>query len=535
MCLVAAVASCSALYVPVAAAGQSAVPIGKNHARVKRQFAPLIARAAQSTMRVFAAGRRQDVGLATVLTESGYLVTHGGLPSGRLIGQLPGGRRTPLQRVARLDRHGIAILRARSGTLRPMVWRRGPAPATGSLLFCAGRGSDPVAVGIAGPRRAVPDNTIRWLEHDLVLRPNDCGGPLVDTRGRAVGISVQNAHRAPRHALPAEAMLTAIGSLVESLPHLKALAAGLRKIEARTDRPNADPPKAVRQLQARIRDAARKAAKVTVRIRLGAVRGSGVLISANGFVLTAAHVSRDSGQLAQLRLPDGRRVTAESRGADHQADLGLLKIRDPGPWPHISRGALSPPAPGPWCLAAGHPADRVQRGPPALRLGKILRSGTQQLITDCTLAPGDSGGPLFDLQGTLLAIHSQSGNNLSHNTHVPVALLPARWRRLVKDRVWGHKPAARPTSTAPGYLGVTGDGRTTEPRIRQVHPHSPAQRAGLRAGDVVRRVGDQPIDSFARLSRTIRRLTPGSIISIDVIRHQRVVTVMVTVGTAPAE
>ncbi len=453
-CLVAVMASCAAFNVPVLVASPPAGSIGKNHTRVKRLFAPVIARAAQSTMRVFAAGRTRDAGLAVVLTRAGYLVTHAGLPAGRLTGQLPDGERIELQRVARLEQHGIAILRGPPGTLRPMQWRLGSPPAAGSLLSCAGRGVEPIAVGIAGPPPTYTDGTIPWLEHDLLLRPNDCGGPVVDTSGRAVGVNVLRVDRATRYALPAEQMLTAVRSLVDSRPDLESLGAGLRQIEESEDPPGAVPPETVRELESQIREAARRAVAVTVRIRLGTARGSGVLISPDGFVLTAAHVSQASGRMAELRLADGRRVTAESRGADHHVDLGLLKIRAPGPWPHVAQAALSAPAPGQWCLAVGHPGARQRGSPAALRLGKILRSRTQLLVTDCTLAQGDSGGPLFDLRGALLGIHTQAGKNLAHNTHVPVGLLPARWHRLVGDDVWGPAPAAAPAPTASGNRTV---------------------------------------------------------------------------------
>ena len=101
--------------------------------------------------------------------------------------------------------------------------------------------------------------------------------------------------------------------------------------------------------------------------------------------------------------------------------------------------------------------------------------------TDCILIGGDSGGPLFDMEGRVVGIHSRIGSQLSKNLHVPVNAYRDSWDRLVRGDAWGSllNLVGRPV------IGVLGDRNTEVPRIAQVLPASPAESAGLKPGDLV--------------------------------------------------
>lgn len=170
--------------------------------------------------------------------------------------------------------------------------------------------------------------------------------------------------------------------------------------------------------------------------------GSGVIVSGEGLILTAAHVVEKPGTEATVFFADGRTARAVALGADYTNDAGMLKITDPGTYPFVERGHSADIKPGDWCLAAGHPGG-VQQGRPApLRLGRILAVGEggsmeRGLITDAAVISGDSGGPLFDLEGRLIGIHSNIGLAADENRHVPIDIFAGHWDDLKDGKTFG--------------------------------------------------------------------------------------------------
>jgi len=184
--------------------------------------------------------------------------------------------------------------------------------------------------------------------------------------------------------------------------------------------------------------------------------GSGVIVSADGLILTAAHniaMGGGPGSEWTVVLSDGRRTKAKALGCDHARDAGLFRITDDGKWPFVERGRSADVKPGDWCLALGHPGGL--RPKPPIRLARVLARGkgemmAQGLVTDANLLPGDSGGPLFDTDGKVIGIHSSidSLDSSSNSHHVPVDVFADRWDGLVKGQQFGtplieHKVLAR--------------------------------------------------------------------------------------------
>jgi len=149
---------------------------------------------------------------------------------------------------------------------------------------------------------------------------------------------------------------------------------------------------------------------------------SGVIITADGLILSQAHVShrlawkpgdpvrsREPGERAKVILSDGRRIEAELLGADLTFDLSLLRFLQPGPYPHSPLDPSAKVGLGDWVLKLGHPTGYRRDRPPVVRLGRVLFRHSDIFVTDCLLTGGDSGGPFFDLEGRLVGITHSGG------------------------------------------------------------------------------------------------------------------------------
>lgn len=195
--------------------------------------------------------------------------------------------------------------------------------------------------------------------------------------------------------------------------------------------------------------------KSTVALQLGGVSGSGVIISPDGYVLTAAHViAGRHPRLCRVVLSDGRRMQAMVLGSDREEDFGLLKIDDAKDLTPAPLGDSAALRPGEWVLATGHPLGLHRDRPPVLRLGRVLggprrRPGreSRRILTDAPLISGDSGGPLFDLSGRVVGIHSMitEGEQWLASIHVPVNLPKAVLSQLER----GEEPSFEDIQAAP--------------------------------------------------------------------------------------
>jgi serine protease Do len=236
-------------------------------------------------------------------------------------------------------------------------------------------------------------------------------------------------------------------------------------------------------LEKQVRTVVEKVLPCTVAIQVGSAMGSGIIVTEDGYVLTAGHVSGKPDRDATVFLPDGKRIKAKTLGADFGADSGLVKITEEGSWPHIDMGKSADLKRGNWCVAVGHPGGFRSGRSPVVRLGRILRTG-KFLQTDCTLVSGDSGGPLFDLEGKVIGIHSNIGMYITMNQCVPVDTFRDSWERLIAGESWGGLQAGN----APGRLSRAGP----EPRgggVRNLR--SDSRFSGREGGFAGRRCGRQ--------------------------------------------
>ncbi len=253
--------------------------------------------------------------------------------------------------------------------------------------------------------------------------------------------------------------------------------------------------------------------------------GSGVVVSEDGLVLTVAHVGVRAGRRVIVTFPDGRRVRGKTLGNDHGPDAGLVKLDGDGPWPFVEMGDSDDLEQGQWCVTLGYPVSFERGKPPAVRLGRVLRSRKSTILADCKIMGGDSGGPLFDLEGRVIGIGSRCDDNLLINIHVPIDSYRDQWDRLVQGEDFNS------LSPKVAFLGVSPSEDWEDDRIAEVISDSAAEKAGIKPGDRIIQFDGEPIDHYEELPPLIRKRKPDDKVKIVVQRGEETLTIDVTLGS----
>jgi serine protease Do len=295
----------------------------------------------------------------------------------------------------------------------------------------------------------------------------------------------------------------------------------------------------LKAIQARVEAVAKAALPATVGIILNDAQGSGVIVSKDGYVLTAGHVSGKPGQRIMIRLSTGRRVRAVTLGANNSIDSGMAKITDPGEYPFVPVGTAKNLVAGQWVVSLGHPGGYRADRPPVVRLGRVLIARDNLVATDGPLFSGDSGGPMFDLDGRLVGIHSRIGSTTSANIHVPIDTFVATWGRLAASEEWGSRTflARGGPNDAPPRAAALGVRAVADARgavVSQVYPGAGADAAGLLEGDVITKINDRPVKSPDDIKEMLDKQKVGDAVRVEVVRASKVLAVQVrlTAGRA---
>lgn len=285
----------------------------------------------------------------------------------------------------------------------------------------------------------------------------------------------------------------------------------------------------VRELQALVESVVERAAPATVCLRAGGGSGSGVIISEDGLILTAGHVAVRPGQRITIIFPDGSTARAESLGVNEGIDSGLAQITDEGPWPFVEMGDLADIERGDWVVAMGHPGGFDAERPVVARMGRVVYSRETVVQTDCTIIGGDSGGPLFDLDGRVIGIHSRIGGGLTQNFHVPITTYVDTWDRLLAGEMWNRAMPSRALRPGDAYIGVRPD-RRGGTEIGEVIEGEAADNAGLRRGDRVTAVGGVGVESFGDVVHEIRNHEAGDTVTFSIDRDGEDLELELTLG-----
>lgn len=251
--------------------------------------------------------------------------------------------------------------------------------------------------------------------------------------------------------------------------------------------------------------------------------GSGVIVREDGLVLTAAHVSGDADRDVTIILPSGERLPGKTLGAYRSLDAGMIQITaERRSFPVVPVGKSEDLELGQWCLAVGHPGGFSEERSAPVRLGRVLdKDANGFLVTDSTLVGGDSGGPLFDLQGRLVGIHSSIGFELEENRHVPIDVFHEHWDAMRSGEVVGNLfDWVRQDTPFLGIITNPGDEVPDDrvgAHIAQVIDGSPAQEAGLEVGDCIVEANGRTIENGRQLIRSIRRKGIGDTLDLKVL------------------
>ena len=279
------------------------------------------------------------------------------------------------------------------------------------------------------------------------------------------------------------------------------------------------------KLEAKVEAVAAKVMPATVALvsdRTGS-SGSGVVTTADGLVLTAAHVVQGTAELVVV-FPNGKQVPGKVLGANYSKDIAMVQITDKGPWPCVERGTSKHLEAGDWVIALGHSAGFDPGRTPPVRFGRVISKGPGNfLTTDCTLIGGDSGGPLFDLDGKIVGIHSNIGQSLINNNHAGIDGFREDWDRLLAGEGWGRlslNPFANPEMPVLGIeMGLLQRGKGVP--VEMVVPRSPAAAAGVRPGDVILAVDRSEIRNGNELLQVLAKKQAGDEVKLGVLRDDK--------------
>lgn len=288
----------------------------------------------------------------------------------------------------------------------------------------------------------------------------------------------------------------------------------------------------LQQIENHVQKLVEKVMPATVCLRIGTAQGSGVIVNRDGYILTAGHVSGAANQNAVIILPDGSRLRGRTLGANNGIDSGMVLITDKVNFPFVEMAKSAGLAKGQWCLSLGHPGGYKPGRPPVVRLGRLQDVNEKVLVSDCSLVGGDSGGPLFDMHGRVIGIHSRIGGKVSSNLHVPIDTYRETWGELAAGKVWGNTtiPLFDFGKPAEAYLGVRATPDKKALKIEAVTAGSPAEKAGLKANDVILKIDNQPVATNDELGALLKGRRPGAQITVNVQRGTEMIAINVTLG-----
>ena len=283
--------------------------------------------------------------------------------------------------------------------------------------------------------------------------------------------------------------------------------------------------------------------------REGQSLGSGFIVSADGYVVTNNHVVSPTGrgtvEEITVTMPDGTEYPAELVGTDAASDLAVLKIARSEAFPFVKFGDSSQARVGDWVVAIGNPfglGGTVTSGIVSAVYRNTGSGGAydRYLQTDASINRGNSGGPLFDMQGNVIGINNAIISPTGGSVGIGFAI-PAETARPIVAQLMRGEEIER------GYLGVriqpvVGDladslglPQNRGEFVQAVEPDGPAERAGIRAGDVVTRVNGRDVTNDQTLSFLIANVAPGQTVPVELIREGERRRVNVRVDRRPSE
>jgi serine protease Do len=271
-------------------------------------------------------------------------------------------------------------------------------------------------------------------------------------------------------------------------------------------------------------------------------QGSGFFITADGYAVTNNHVV-DKAESVEVTTDDGKSYTAKVIGTDPRTDIALIKVGGRSDFPFVHLGDTAPRI-GDWVLAVGNPfglGGTVTAGIVSAR-GRDIGAGPYDdfIQIDAAVNKGNSGGPTFDVDGNVIgvntAIFSPSGGN------VGIAFdIPAETVKTVVAQLRDHGAVTR------GWIGVQIQPVTADiadslgmknargALVAEPQSGSPADKAGVKSGDVIVSVNGEAVEDARNLARRISSLSPGTSVKLGIVRSGREEALTLTLGELPRE
>jgi serine protease Do len=289
--------------------------------------------------------------------------------------------------------------------------------------------------------------------------------------------------------------------------------------------------KDIQVIQSALQSALPRARAATVCIELKQGSGSGVIVSPDGLVLTAAHVSTGVNKKVTVVMEDGTRHPALTLGLVADSDAAMIQITDEGNFPFVEFDRKDSVRLGDWVFALGHSGGFDEARGSVVRLGRLVRIANRTLQSDCILIGGDSGGPLFDLTGKLVGIHSRVGQQLQVNMHVPMSVFLENWQGMADAEFIGEGPFAQQAEKGKGFLGMATEARKEGGiKVTKVGKNTPAKAAGIKVGDILHSLNGTPLESREQLQELLKEMAPGDEVAFDMERGDKRETLTFELG-----
>jgi len=266
--------------------------------------------------------------------------------------------------------------------------------------------------------------------------------------------------------------------------------------------------------------------------------GSGFIIDPDGFILTNNHVVINAEKIV-VKLSDGREFEAKAIGKDPKTDIALIKIGAAGKLPTVSLGDSDKLQVGEWVLAIGNPfgLDQTVTAGIVSAKGRIVGAGAYDnfIQTDASINPGNSGGPLVNMQGEVVgvdtAIFTRSGGNIGIGFAIPINLvkdlLPELRTKGKVVRGWLGVAIQRVTPALAEGLGLE---KSRGALVTFVATNSPADRAGMKVGDVIIEFDGNKIDNSDKLPLVVARTPVGKDVQVKVIRDKQEMNLSISIS-----
>ena len=268
--------------------------------------------------------------------------------------------------------------------------------------------------------------------------------------------------------------------------------------------------------------------------------GSGFILTSDGYVMTNAHVV-DGADDVIVTLTDKREFKAKIVGADKRTDVAVVKIDATG-LPAVKIGDVNQLKVGEWVMAIGSPFGLENSVTAGIVSAKQRDTGDYLpfIQTDVAINPGNSGGPLLNMRGEVVGINSQiysrSGGFMGISFSIPIdEAVRVSDQLRATGRVVRGKIGVQIATVSKDVAESIGLGKAQGALVTGIEAGSPAEKAGIEAGDVITKFDGKPLDKLADLPRWVGNTKPGSKSTVTVFRRGKSLDLPITIVEVPAE